>query len=349
MKSARIAFESTVHDFGVLSPETSNLCEFKFKNTGNDTLTIEDIDKSCGCTPFLLDKNEYAPGESGTLRVNYITDTQYGQTTKELTVYSNDTENPEVTLAIKATIKAKIDYEPKRLDLVLKGENAGCSPLTITSIDNQPFSITYVQSTANCITADFDPSVKATSFHLQPKVDMAKLETVLNGVLDIGLSHPECKKITVAMKTLPRYTISPSSITLRQVAPNSTITKKIRIINNYGEPFNLDLENAGSQDGNIKVARSAILPGNRGYELELEIKAPSEVGRKKTITDEFSLGFSTGFQVKIPCYIFYTGAKEDTQANNGECTICGPKIINPTTGEVTYVNQKKKAFLEKVR
>jgi hypothetical protein len=282
--------------------------------------------------------------------VNYITDTQYGPTIKELTVFSNDNENPEVTLAIKATIKAKVDYEPKMLNLVLKGENAGCSPLSISSTDNKPFSITYVQSTANCITADFDPSLKATSFQLQPKVDMAKLETVLNGELDIGLSHPECKKITVAIKTLPRYTVSPRSLTLRRVAPNSTITKRIRIINNYGEPFNLDLENAGSQDGNITVARSATLPGNRGYELELEIKTPSDVGRKKTLTDEFSLGLSTGFQVKIPCYIFYTGAKADNQAaKDEECDICGPKVIDPRTGEVTYVNQKRKGFLEKVR
>ena len=239
-KVARIAFENIVHDFGIVGPETSNLCEFKFKNTGNGALKIEDIEKTCGCTPFLLEKNEYAPGESGILRVNYITDTQYGPTTKELTVFNNDNENPEVTLAVKATIQAKIDYEPKMLDLVLKGENAGCSPLSISSVDNQPFSITYVQSTANCITADFDPSMKSTSFELQPKVDMAKLETVLNGFVEIGLSHPECKRITVAMKTLPRFTVSPSSITLRRVAPNSTIRKRLRIINNYGEPFSLE-------------------------------------------------------------------------------------------------------------
>jgi hypothetical protein len=342
LKSARIAFESIVHDFGVVSPETSNLCEFKFKNTGNDTLTIEDIDKSCGCTPFLLEKNEFAPGESGTLRVNYITDTQYGPTTKELTVFSNDAENPEVTLAIKATIKAKIDYNPKSLDLMLKGENAGCSPLSISSIDNKPFSITYVRSTANCITADFDPSVKATSFQLQPKVDMTKLETVLNGFVEIGLSHPECKKITVAMKTLPRYTISPSSITIRRADANSKITRRLRIINNYNERF--ELTSAASKNGSIRVARNSILPDNRGYELELEITPPANEITNRAFSEEFSLELSNGLQMKIPCYVFYKGGNKQLQtASDGECEVCGAKIIDPKTGKITYANPKAKS------
>ena len=117
-----MTFEKIVHDFGVVGPETQNFCEFKFKNAGNGVLKIEDVTKACGCTPFLLTKTEYAPGESGILKVNYITDTQLGPATKELTVVSNDSESPELMLAVKATVQAKVDYEPKSLDLVLKGK-----------------------------------------------------------------------------------------------------------------------------------------------------------------------------------------------------------------------------------
>ncbi len=340
LKVARIAFEKVIHDFGTVSPETQNLCEFKFKNTGDGVLKIEEVTKDCGCTPFLLDKTEYAPGESGTLKVNYVTDTQLGPATKELTVLSNDIENPEVTLAVKAIVASQIDYEPKMLSLSLKGDNAGCPALKVVSNDDQPFSITYFRSTANCITADFDPSVTSTSFELQPKVDMSKLETTMNGVIEIGLTHPECKKITVATRTIPKFTISPSTITIRGAPPQTPITKKIRIINNYGESFNL--ENAISRNGSIRVVSNTIIP-DRGYELELEITPPATEDNRRAFSEEFSLALSNGLQLKVPCYVFYAGARTGRQRSSEECTVCGPKIINPRTGEVTYANPQARS------
>lgn len=344
LKVAHIAFEKVVHDFGIIGPETQNLCEFKFKNTGDGTLKIDEVTKTCGCTPFLLDKTEYAPGESGMLRVNYITDTQLGPAIKELTVISNDIENPEVNLAVKAVVASKIDYEPKMLTLALKGDNAGAPALTVSSIDDQPFSISYVRSTADCITADFDPSATATSFELQPKVDMAKLKTTLNGVVEIGLTHPECKKITVAMKTLPQFTMSPSSITIRRATPGTTIRRKIRIINNYGEHFVLDT--ATSKNGSIRVVSNTVIP-DRGYELELDITPPAAENRRKAFSEEFSLGLSSGLQINVPCYVFYEGASPGRQATTvvDDCPHCGPKIINPRTGQITYANPQAKSGL----
>lgn len=339
LKVARIAFEKVVHDFGVISPETQNVCEFKFKNTGDGTLKIEEVAKDCGCTPFELDKKEFAPGESGILKVNYVTDTQLGPATKKLTIYSNDINNPEVVLAVKATITSKIDYEPKILKLSLNGENGGCPPLTITSIDDQPFSIAYIQSTTDCIAVDFDPSEESTRFELQPKVDMEKLETVLNGSVKIGLTHPECDEITVAMRTTPRFTMSPRTLTIRNAAPNTTIKRRLRIINNYGEAFSFD--NPISQNGSIYVANTTVIP-DLGYELELEITPPVTENTRKAFSEELSLNLSSGLKLNIPCNIFYAGTTEAPKEQSSEkCLTCGPRIINPRTGEVTIVHKEQ--------
>ncbi len=67
----RITFEKVIYDFGEIGPETNSLCEFKFTNTGNGILKITEVEKTCGCTPFTLAKKEYAPGESGVLKVEY--------------------------------------------------------------------------------------------------------------------------------------------------------------------------------------------------------------------------------------------------------------------------------------
>ena len=185
-RAPKIEFEKLEHNFGYVGPGTNNLCEFRFTNTGNSTLKIGEIINTCGCTPFSLAKKEYAPGESGTLKVNYFSEQLRGKTTKQLVVHSNDRARPEVTLAVKANIKTQVNHEPKTLNLLLKQENANCPQLTLTSIDNQPFSIKSFKSTANCITADFNPSEKATKFVLQPKVDMEILEKTLNGHIQIA-------------------------------------------------------------------------------------------------------------------------------------------------------------------
>lgn len=330
----RITFEKEVHDFGVVAPETSNLCEFKFKNTGTGVLRIGEIVKDCGCTTFALDRAEYAPGQIGSLRVKYLSDTQLGPVTKELTVPTNDPANPEVTLALKATVMAKVDYQPKTLTLVLNEENGGCPPITIVSSDNQPFAITNFASTDNFITADFNPAVQATSLVLHPKVNMAALENTSFGQIEIGLTHPDCKKVTVTVTTLPRFRISPSSIMVRGVEANKPITRPVRIQSNYNEPF--EFETASSQNGTVKILKNSIIPN--GYELELEITPPAD--RTKFFNEAFFLKVKGGPQVEIPCRVFYAGATSSSPPtptiDAKKCPTCGPKIIDPTTGEVRY-------------
>jgi len=72
--SPRISFEKTVCDLGDVGQGTKNTCEFKFTNTGSADggLKIGKIKRTCGCTVFELDRKEYAPGRTGTIRVSYI-------------------------------------------------------------------------------------------------------------------------------------------------------------------------------------------------------------------------------------------------------------------------------------
>ena len=330
----KIEFEKVVHDFGNIGPETNNLCEFKFTNTGNSTLKIGEITKTCGCTPFVLAKKEYAPGESGTLKVNYFSEKQLSQTTKQLVIHSNDRANPKVTLAIKADIKMQVNHEPKTLNLLLKQENANCPQLTLTSIDNQPFSITSFKSTANCITADYNPSEQATKFVLQPKVDMEMLEKTLNGRIEIGLTHPECKTISVSVSTLPKFKIAPRSIIVRGMNSREPIVKKLRILNNYDEDFELD--SFTSSKGAVKVLSNAIV--RNGYELELEITPPVSNNKNSIFTETFYVKTKEGRQLEIPCNVFYTKtipASLIPKKDDGECKTCGPKALDFTKGTVT--------------
>lgn len=328
----RIEFEKVIHNFGDVGPGTKHLCEFRFTNTGDGVLRISEVSKVCGCTPFSLDKAEYAPGESGTLRVGYLADLRYGNTKKQLFVHSNDMRNPKVALDIEARIVTKVNFEPKALRLSLKHENAGCPQITLKSLDNQPFSIRSFKSTANFITADYNPSAMATSFVLQPNVNMAELEQILNGRIEIELTHPECKAVTIGVHTLPRFKVSPRPIVVREARQNNTITRKVRIQSNYNDDF--ELESVYSQKGTVEEKVLSRKKLNDGYELELNITPPIQKRRTSYFTDVVVLKMKSGRSLEIPFNGFYPRQTtvsrvpiNITTKSSKDCKTCGPKIF----------------------
>jgi hypothetical protein len=325
----RITFERVVHDFGRIGPESSNICEFKFTNTGSGFLKITEVDKTCGCTPFELAKAEYAPGESGILKVGYYSDKQSGEATKQLFVYSNDEARPKIALTIKASILATVDYGPKKLDLSLREKNAGCSEITLVSLDGQPFSITSFKSTADCITADYNPSIRATRFVLQPKVDVERLKQVLRGRIEIGISHPQCNTVTTSFSMLPRFKANPRSIMVHEATPNASTIRKIRILNNYEEDF--EIESVSSRKGAIKVLSQERLLN--GYELELKITPPATKGKSRVFTDMFLVNIKGAERLEIACSGFYaeqaaSSKTSQTSAKDEDCPTCGLRTID---------------------
>ncbi|HUU15649.1 MAG TPA: DUF1573 domain-containing protein [Sedimentisphaerales bacterium] len=336
--SSRITFEKVTHNFGDVGPGTNHLCEFRFTNTGEGVLKISQVDKTCGCTPFSLNKTEYAPGESGTLRVRYYAELEQGSTTKQLFVHSNDRQNPKVALAIKARVAAKVKSEPSTLSLSLKHQNAGCPQITLTSLDNQPFSISSFKSTANCVTAAYNPSAKATRFVLQPKVDMAKLEKTLNGRIEIGLTHPECKTLTIGLNALPRFSVAPRPIVVHSAQAKTPVTRKVRIQNNYKDDF--ELESVYSKNGTVKVLSNTRLID--GYELDLSITPPDTLNTTGVFTDVVYVKVKGGRNLEIPCSGFYSrpdavsrapsrassrASTRSTSTNKKDCPTCGPKRL----------------------
>jgi len=206
--SPKITFEKVVYDFGQIGPSTKHYGEFKFTNTGEGLLKIKDVERCCGVNAK-LDKTKYAPGESGVLKVEYDSTRSPGIVRRTLYVNSNDKATPRTALTIKGNIIQKVIWQPKSLRLLLSEENAGCSEIILSSVDNRPFSITAFKSTLGCITADVDPSVEATKFVLQPKVDMDKLRKTMRGNVYISMSHPDCDGAAIGFDVLSRFKIKP--------------------------------------------------------------------------------------------------------------------------------------------
>jgi len=301
--TAVISFEKTVYNFGEIVPGSrDNLWEFKFKNTGSGVLKITRVKKTCGCTPYSLAKKEYAPGESGVLKGEYHASAHKGAISKNIYVFSNDENTPKVGLAIRGKIAPKIEHKPEKIELSLGLDNAGCPEIVLNSTDGKEFSIKEFTSTnRNCITADFDPNVKATEFVLQPKVDVEKLRAKTRGTLQIKLTHPKAKLITISYTVLAEYVVLPKSIIVRKAVPDEPVNKQIVIKNSYNRPFNV--ESTSSKNGYVKVINQS--EQDNSYRFQLEIIPPPLTARGLYFRDLFSVNIVNGPKLDIAIVGYY--------------------------------------------
>jgi len=185
--SPRISFEKTVCDLGDVGRGTKNTCEFKFTNTGSADggLKIGKIKRTCGCTVFELDRKEYAPGRTGTIRVSYIAGKATALMQKHIYVPSNDRDNPKVKLTIKARVVQMVEAAPQKLQLSLKKGGAGIPDIRLASKGGKPFSIKGFKSTNNGIAGFFQYLCYGNRFRRDRKLSLGLHFTV---VADIGVS-----------------------------------------------------------------------------------------------------------------------------------------------------------------
>ena len=295
----KIEFDKVVIDFGKVGPGSKSTNEVKFTNAGNDVLKIIEIEQCCGVAAG-LEKKEYAPGENGVLKVTYNATTQTGPFKGQVVVCSNNQTDPNTILTIKADIVPKIVCTPDRLRLFLDEENAACPKLTITSLDKQPFSIMAIRSTADCITAAYDPSAKAAEFVLDLKVDMEILQKNRKGMIDFIFTHPEGKAGSVYFNVLPKYTLDPQMLSCYNAKENEPISRTIKVLTNYNKDF--EIESISSRDNTIKVTGSSKI--ENGYLLDIQITPPPKEG-KIGFSDVLYINIKEGEKLAVSCNGYY--------------------------------------------
>jgi hypothetical protein len=116
-----IEFEKIVHDYGDVPYNGNGECEFRFTNTGNEPLLIQQPKSSCGCTIPSWPKEPVLPGESDVIKVTYRTN-RAGNFNKTITVTSNAIKNSTVVLHITGRVLCQpTETLPEKTDNTGKG------------------------------------------------------------------------------------------------------------------------------------------------------------------------------------------------------------------------------------
>lgn len=99
-----IEFDKMEHDFGSIDQSGKATHTFKFKNTGEADLIIQEAKGSCGCTVPDYPKQAIKPGESGEIEVSFDPQGRPGTQMKNVTVKTNTARGMDI-LKIKANVK----------------------------------------------------------------------------------------------------------------------------------------------------------------------------------------------------------------------------------------------------
>ncbi|HWR97869.1 MAG TPA: DUF1573 domain-containing protein [Candidatus Methanoperedens sp.] len=130
-----LVFESETCDVGSIVQGERPECVFSFSNAGAGELRILEVLPSCGCTTALPGTAGLGPGERGTIRVVFDSESFAGEVVKEVEVRSNDPARPLLTLHLRSLVEPEIEFEPPAV--TFDAVRAGAPARQIVTLTNR--------------------------------------------------------------------------------------------------------------------------------------------------------------------------------------------------------------------
>jgi hypothetical protein len=243
----RITFDNSSHDFGVITDDNPVTHKFVFTNTGKSTLTISNVQGSCGCTVPALAKKDYLPGESGEITVAYNPNNRRGKQHTNVTVTSNDPVTPSLALQVHTDIKPLMYVEPQNINF---GQATRGRPLTTTvhvfsrNADLKPQQATCSNPNVTARLLDPEQAVVEgdTLFKYPLEVSVASTAEIgpIIGTINIRTSDPaRFINMQVNAEIVGDYAVAPMRMQFLNVQPAAPITSTVRVTSRSGKPFKI--------------------------------------------------------------------------------------------------------------
>jgi len=283
-----LEIDSPTFDFGDIPDTEPASHQWNFKNTSDKTVKIT-VAASCGCTVAGLEKDTYAPGETGKITATFNPQGRNGSQTKVLTMTVIDPQGvfAQQTMTLSANVKALVTIEPPKMYLSEVDHRSGqTSKLTV--MGRKPdFKINAVESNSEFIKASIgEPTIieekgeKLTKYELTVEVGKGAPIGNLNGQLSFTTNDEKFKVPTyfIGADVTGDVKATPPQAMLRVQSVSTGFTSQVRIDSRSGSAFNITgIEIEGRND--MKLAADAVM-GEEGkfYMLTLSGYTPDQPG-----------------------------------------------------------------------
>ena len=145
-----LKFEQVTVNLGNIEAGAKATAVFHFRNTGDSQLVIKAVKPGCGCTTAELKKKDYAPGESGIIKVVFDSRDYNGKVTKGTKVYSNAVGHSVMRIQFEAMVIS--DLKPETTTIHFQDVVAGKTYHRKIAVENsmeKPLTINGCQLKGN--------------------------------------------------------------------------------------------------------------------------------------------------------------------------------------------------------
>jgi hypothetical protein len=111
---AALQWDKLSYTVKATAADTKAEAVYSFKNTGKNTVTIDEIKSSCGCTTAEMKKREYTPGESGSVKAVFTFGERVGKQHKTIAITMTDGgETTQAMLELFVDIPEGVTIDPR--------------------------------------------------------------------------------------------------------------------------------------------------------------------------------------------------------------------------------------------
>lgn len=259
--------------------------DFLIKNEGDAELEIVQVQPACGCTVAEFDK-KIAPGQTGKVHAVLDTASFNGPISKGLTVFTNDPDNPQMELTVRAKVQPYIAAKPGYARYItVQGEaSQGSIGQTLWAPDSTSFDIVKVESPY--------PYLKTSYREAKPEERVAdvtgkqwRVEMTLTSDAKIGpladyvtvhTNHAKQKLVQIPVSGFvrPVMAVTPPVADFGRVEVKEPIRRALNVRNFATEPIKIT-----GLDGSLPGIEALVEPIEDGREYEVRITLKPELGK----------------------------------------------------------------------
>ena len=166
--AAAVSWAGTAAELRVAPGQEKAVAEFAFRNLGQQPLRFTSLRPSCDCLTAAASKEVFAPGERGTVRVEFTVGGRSGRQEKYVMVTTDDPAEKPVSLLVVIEISEPVAMQPRQL-LWEKGAAAAEQTVAIRLADPGKAARVEAQCADERFTVAVEPAKGAGAYRLRAR------------------------------------------------------------------------------------------------------------------------------------------------------------------------------------
>lgn len=274
-----------IKDVGTVAKGEKVVHDFVVRNEGDAPLEITNVKAACGCTVAEFTRSIPA-GQTGKVHVELDTTTFNGPIAKGVSVFTNDPDNPQIELTVRANVEPFISVKPgyARYITVQGEEKEGTIHQTLWAPDGTPFEVVKVESPWPYLQVSFaeakEDERKADAPGKQWRVRMHLSNQAEVGALadyvTVHTNHPKQKLVQIPVSGFvrPAIHVTPPVADFGRIELNEPLRKALNVRAFSTEPVKI----LGVED-DLAAVDSSVETLQEGREYQVRLVLKPEIGK----------------------------------------------------------------------